>query len=730
MKLLQLTGLTDDFGRSNFAQRAPSPTRSQKWLIMAFLCFFVLVAFVADSWPGKKTYFYFAYGSLKPGTAGGIWFFNGLNRISPAMRYSGACIPGMGGSGFEHQSLVYLSSLKLFAAVIPSRLLCLRVLSIFSGCVALFFLYKFSVILFCRPVALLFTFLLVTSPIHIESMRSFSFLPLTNMVAAITCYLLAASLNDKKVAVKFALLSLSCLFLLSLYIAGTLIIILIIGFFILYLRTEWRKLVVFLLFFVGLILLLDIVFGEPRFDIKTFFLRTGEAEWIDDTGDFSAGKLTGMLKNVPRNFKELTGYLLNFNRIPFADEDNRSRLFNIAYTPFLFLGFSICLGRRKKSNIFLILFFMMFFIPPILASDYMLPKRILIGIYPAYLMIALGLWFAFQILSRIFPSAARRSKVAAFSIILLGFVGGYDIYEFLFRVAKPYHNYSSNQLETVARFILGKADQVDWICYPSGTQNLIWGNPYFTDHPESLASADKIHRRKLREVLDGAVKSGESVLYLYNTTFPDTRNDRGWLRNQHAELRSDIEWAKRDLVARLEFSRVPETDLHYALLNKVAGILPESKKKIEVEANLLSAKGVALSASSRSSPDSGADKLVDNADTSLWHITQEEVGSPSWVLVDFGEGEGKIVRSLAALPRLEMPTQFFRHADLLGSTDGTSWERVASLFQKEIPASGEWSFWRFENEKPFRYYKFMIYDGHQSGAVYHFYSMAELAMFE
>jgi len=143
--------------------------------------------------------------------------------------------------------------------------------------------------------------------------------------------------------------------------------------------------------------------------------------------------------------------------------------------------------------------------------------------------------------------------------------------------------------------------------------------------------------------------------------------------------------------------------------------------------DLLKGSGFRLSASSRNQDNEIADKLVDNAPHTFWHVNIDQVGEPAWVMVDFGAGGEKTVRSLGALPRKKLLRQFFRTAELLGSDNGEDWETVSSIVQAAQPKAATWREWKFENDRAFRYYKLLITTGYESGK---FYSMAELALFE
>ncbi len=149
--------------------------------------------------------------------------------------------------------------------------------------------------------------------------------------------------------------------------------------------------------------------------------------------------------------------------------------------------------------------------------------------------------------------------------------------------------------------------------------------------------------------------------------------------------------------------------------------------EVDLAASLLKLPGVVLASSSHNDRTSTVDKLIDGNPRSIWHVAIDQVGKPAWVTVDFGEGNERTVRALAALPREDIPRQFFRTARLLGSDDGERWENVADILARETPFRASWRRWEFENDRAYRFYRFLINYGHEGGK---FYSMSGLTFFE
>lgn len=681
--------------------------------MVACIGLFVLASLAAESWPCKKTYFHFAYW--------GVRSFVQVGHLNWNQRYS------WGGSGQEYLSLSYLAALKLASLIVPSRLLCLRLISIASTCISLYILYRLATLLFCRPVGLLFVFLLASSPAFIESMRSFGYHPLTHLVVSAACYLVAASANGRKTAAKLAVAACSCLLTLSLYIVGRMVIFLPVIFFGIYGKTEWRKLLMFLLLLAAYLLLLEAALPDvPHFSLRDFFVNPNMlGEWVNPEGKMDQVLLRDRL---PRNLRAASGYLLQRDRKPFDDEDERCRLFNVAYTPFFFLGLLVCLRRLKRSNVFVLILFFLFFVVP-LAASHLDPRRILLSLYPIYLMIALGLWFVFRLSLALSTFRIYRSIVACLSLALLGAAAGWDIREFLFTVSRPYYDYSRGQLHRVAEFLLREGPRVDSIKFTMPTRDLIWGNPFFVDHPGCVGLVERTSRdqdtpKGLRSLLEDDLVRGRRLLYLY--TFPHTTAN--YSSRDYEQLYSDIRWADQHLSGLVRISDVPGTGLHYVLLDRKVPVASMVAGPIHSNVNLLGARKAAVTAASHNQPGEDVDRLYDGSELTYWHVSLALIGQPTWVMVDFGAGNEKSVRTLAAHPRWDAPTHFFRDAVLWGGDDDKSWTPIAAFAQSEVPAPHDWRRWNFENDRAFRYYKLVILSGHEGGPARQFFSLAELAL--
>ena len=146
--------------------------------------------------------------------------------------------------------------------------------------------------------------------------------------------------------------------------------------------------------------------------------------------------------------------------------------------------------------------------------------------------------------------------------------------------------------------------------------------------------------------------------------------------------------------------------------------------------NLLLQSGVTLTASSRNQETESVSSLIDGKDDSIWHVEIAAIGAPAGVMVDFGEGNSRTVRRLAAQPRKDVPSQFFNFSELFGGDDGVNWEKVALIVQEEEPRSNAWREWTFDNPKAYRFYRLNIIDGYGGDFGNQFLSLAGLGLFE
>lgn len=160
----------------------------------------------------------------------------------------------------------------------------------------------------------------------------------------------------------------------------------------------------------------------------------------------------------------------------------------------------------------------------------------------------------------------------------------------------------------------------------------------------------------------------------------------------------------------------------------LSGVHPRSVPDPGTDPDLLARGDVFLSVSSSNQPEQGVAALVDEDPLTYWHISMNEVGRPAAITADFGPGRKVVIRSVRALPRSDLPAQFIRRAELVGSNDGEDWHPVADLVLREVPEEAEWRVWDLDNELAYRYWSLLILQGHEDGSRRNFYSIAELKL--
>jgi dolichyl-phosphate-mannose-protein mannosyltransferase len=538
---------TGEFGKDDFIRKVPKSSRTQRRVLFALLGLALLLSLAPDLWPSKKTYFWSQRGMVE--------VFYKIRELKPDQIYTS------GEAMAYKESLCYLLLVKLFHNIISQRMLCLRIISCASSLLSIFFLYLIATHLFSRSIALISVFLLATSPIYLESMRAYGYIPFSILIFSVTVYVLVKILNSQMVVIKIALLVLLCFLTLSLYATSRLVILLIIVFFSLYFKTEKKNLLIFFAFFLFLFFLSSLLFKDTRFDLRKLTL-IGHPEWLHKENQ-GQNEYHSLKTRTIRNTQDAVGYLINIDRIPFADGDSRSRLYNYGYTAFFFMGLLLCLVRRKRSNIILLLWFMIGFFSP-LPSSYICPRRIISSLPAIFLLIAIGLNFFFRLLSGISIFSKYKVAIARAGIIIIGIMGIYDIYEYAFVVTKPYYNYSRSQLKIVGDLIIGELGKGGYICCNLPSWDLIWGNPYFINRisdPLLATHASPWHPSlfTLKQTILWALDNGKSLTYLY--TFP--RVTPYYSSSYYDMLFEDIDYLRAYHEDELLFSRIPGTNMHY-----------------------------------------------------------------------------------------------------------------------------------------------------------------------
>lgn len=399
-----------------------------------------------------------------------------------------------GSQGLPFHSFPYVVLVKLFYRLIPFRCLCLRAVSVFSSLIALGLLYRLSARLFCRPVALIFLLLLVTSPKYLEMFRAFGIVPISQVFLVAGAYVLVGSWDNRWAAGKMFLLALLGYALLTLYVVSRLFIFLPIGFFIVYLRSEWKKLVLYLAFLAAIVLVVRRTFPAARFDLVDSILI--HSEWLMwDQGFIGNDTPSGLaIKRLKNNANQVIRYLGIYRR-PFRGSEGEwgtpDSLLPPVLAPFFLVGVFVCLREKSRRGVFLLLWLGIFLLAPLLA-DSVPPRRIIYAFTPVYLLAAVGLWLVFRLGGMVFSGVRHRKIFASAAIAFLIALGGWGLGRFLFIETKPEYPYSRHQLKDLAIALARESGSVRVVRYNRGTEKLIWGNPYFDPRVIDMDMVEKL----------------------------------------------------------------------------------------------------------------------------------------------------------------------------------------------------------------------------------------------
>lgn len=663
----------------------PARLLRRQGAVYVFIGIFVVLAFGADiKWPSRKSYFATYTETFKN--------FTVLHPVMPP------CLITPGGAGLENYSTPYMALLRLvYHYLIPHRLAAMRAVSVLCAALTLYFLARIVAKLFSPTVASLLIFLLATSPIYVESMRAFGYQAMSHLAAIMVIYFAVRSL-EKPVAAAWA----GCFsaLTLSLYVTSRTAAVIPILFLAVNLRRCWKSLLIYITVFTVAAVVAGAISGLAPLSFWKFYIFPEEqaglwpvspAEGKIIWGDFS--------DNLNRNSGLLAGYLLNIGRKPFTGRDSASRIYNIVFTPFLFLGLAGLFREKRRAVLMVFIMAMLFLIVP-MASKEIQPRRILMGIYPVYLLVAVGMRFIYRLIPR------RNSPARAMSVAALLLVGGWDIHEFFFQVSRPRLNYPPAALRALAAFVESNWKNVPHIRYFKEIDDSIMGNPYFVPRPErdfQVANVFAEERQDFkRTLIIYSTRVGDDLMLLY--TDPPLRINR-----------DTVAWAEEKfgrLVRRGPVSGVP--GLHY--LEVGLG---------EVAPNLVFKTGEDLKIRITGGSESGPDEckasgwhtgeeypdLLDGESSTKVTIVPATGTEPIHIELDFGA-------TLLAPPRsisFRVPDgggeTFFRRAEIAGSSDGFAWDRLSSIVVPSRPAGGEWLNFEFANSRSQRFYRITIQPG-------------------
>ncbi len=524
--------------------RRPAPVRvfGHPQTVLILIGVFILLAVVPDLvWPSRKSYF-----------ATYTCDFKNFTILHPVP--SGSFF-APGGGGQEPYSVIYMGLLRGVYAFVPHRLAAMRALSIACAVGVLWLLYLTARRLLSPPEAGLYLFLLATSPIYLESARAFGYQSLSHLAVILTVYLTVRSGERSGWAAAAAVSAFSTL---ALYVTARPAAAFPVLYYLLDWRNCWKRLLLYLAVFVFLVTAAGLAEGRSPAQPWKYFSSPEEQAGI---WPVTAGRVdwSSLGRHLAGNLRRAAGYLLNIERQPFADRESSSRLFSPVYTPFLLLGLGgVWFRRRQGRNAILIMLFLFILLP--LASREIQPRRILVSLYPLYLLIVLGLSLAYRLVIR------RRPLFVGLALAALLAVGLRDVREFLFRVSRPRLNYSRPELKAVARFVEDNWKAVPHIRYYKEIDELIMGNPYFVPRPEEVSGVANIfaeERRDPRRTLEiFSARVGEDLIYLY--TDPPRRIDP-----------ETVGWAEKTFGEMVRKGRIPGTENLYFLRADLSRVAPD-----------------------------------------------------------------------------------------------------------------------------------------------------------
>ena len=126
-------------------------------------------------------------------------------------------------------------------------------------------------------------------------------------------------------------------------------------------------------------------------------------------------------------------------------------------------------------------------------------------------------------------------------------------------------------------------------------------------------------------------------------------------------------------------------------------------------------------------PDRPPESLFQPGPDKYWHIDESKIGQPAWVIIDLGPDRAEAGNFIRTLPREDISRQSFRTAVIQGSEDGETWEDLSAIIQDRVPLPAQWNGWLFTNQTPYRYYRLLILDGHETNSA--FYALGGLELY-
>ncbi|MEA1928164.1 MAG: discoidin domain-containing protein, partial [Candidatus Auribacterota bacterium] len=180
-----------------------------------------------------------------------------------------------------------------------------------------------------------------------------------------------------------------------------------------------------------------------------------------------------------------------------------------------------------------------------------------------------------------------------------------------------------------------------------------------------------------------------------------------------------------------------EKQLSDIIAQKILGLTDITQiTKYTDDTNDITLKAATENLFSASSPVYASSEIGEDADIynlfypnpgRYWHVALDKIGESAWVMIDLGEDQKKIVNFIRTKPRPDTMQQSFKTAVIQGSPDAKSWKNIAAIITEDPPETRDWKGWYFLNNTPYRFYRFLVLDGHEVNGA--FYSLGAMEMY-
>ncbi len=529
--------------------------RRYEIVAIALIILFVVFSLLPDLRPHRTIRLHYAGNSPEI-----IDFLLMELHVSPEMRYHRAH------GGDYPLSLPYRLALRVVSLLFPGRLACLRVTSILAAVGSLFLFFLIARELFSPAVGCICLFAMTVSPLYLELMRSFGYMPLTILSNTLFCYFLVVSLRGpRRWGAVFGMSAVAYLTI-SLYALGRLVLFLPFIIYGIWLRRNWRKLAGYVACFIILVVAIDAVFDDSRFNVSDFF-EVGD-EWMQTREPAPLPiKVSHMLERGFNNLWQLRDFL--FRGVIYDTENDREKLVSILLVPFFFLGLGRTILRRTTADILLISWFSLTAIPPIFSSEYT-DSRLLQAFGPYFILISLGVVETFAFIRKRLKTPSRllsRSLTAIFAGAL-GCMAVFNLNTYLLQTSRVPVPYNSSQLEKLVCYMSEQARFADRVWYRGQIHYLVWGNPYFDRRVCDISFVRKMgHLPPLRPDLlsrqiSAILKKDHSTLLIVSTQHIHPSPDP--LKEDLVYIRQLEENPDR----RITITRLPELeDVHFIFID-------------------------------------------------------------------------------------------------------------------------------------------------------------------